>query len=628
VAGRIIYLEVDDEITSAAARIRASDSPRIAVVLPYGSRVATSRINFRLLSRDALTHDKRLSIVTGDPATRALAASAGLAVFASVAEYESATAGADDDDPRPATAVPVVAASVVAAAPEPAAVVETDDAEEAGEPEEAIEPASDGTLGLVVPVAAVAAGASAAGAIAGPPGDTIRAPVHVDPEVTRYPRPAPPKQPTGTADRGPFAALTDRLATRGGVRTPWLIGGAILALALLVGAVGIYLLLPSATIAVTPKAERIGPIPVTVVADTTATQPDPTRGVVPAKEISIPVSVNNSFSATGKRVELTKATGTVRFENLDPTSTNRIPGGSVVRTPSGVRFRTQATITVPRAELVGLTIFPARASVKATAVDGGPDGNVEAGTITIVPSGENSFFLKVTNPQPTAGGTSTEFSRVTQADVDGALAALNLSLQQAFQEAMADPSLETDGSTVFPSTGQLGESTPSVAPDTLVGQEVTTFQLGLSADGTVIAVDEAPVSSLAEPKIQAAVSPGHELVPGSTKVDVGEAIITGQTVSFPVQASAEQIAVLDPEELKSMVLGKRIDEARAILAPFGQVALSVSPDWTGSVPSFDSRVTLTIDRAVPIETPGASAPTSTSPVATPPAISPAASSTP
>ena len=627
-AGRIIYLEVDDEITSAAARIRASDAARIAVVLPYGSRVATSRINFRLLSRDALTHDKRLSIVTGDSATRALAASAGLAVFASVAEYESATAGAEDDGPRPETVVPVVAASAVAEAPETAAVVESDDAEETGEPEEANEPASDGTLGLVVPVAAVAAGATAAGAVAGPPGDTIRSPVHVDPEVTRYPRPAPPTQPTGTADRGPFAALSDRLAARGGIRTPWLIGGAILALALLVGAVGIYLLLPSATIAVTPKTERIGPIPVTIVADTTATQPDPARGVVPAKEISIPVSVNNTFSATGKRVQLTKATGTVRFENLDPTSTNRIPGGSVVRTPSGVRFRTQATITVPRAELVGLTIFPARASVKVTAVDGGPDGNVEAGTITIVPSGENSFFLKVTNPEPTAGGTSTEFSRVTPADVDGALAALNLSLQQSFQEAMADPALETDGSTVFPSTGRLGESTPSVDPDTLVGQEVTTFELGLSADGTVIAVDEGPVSSLAEPKIQAAVSPGHELVPGSTKVDVGEALVTGQTVSFPVQATAEQIAVLDPEELKAMVLGKRIDEARAILAPFGQVALSVSPDWTGSVPSFDSRVTLTIDRAVPIETPGASAPASTSPVATPPANSPAASSPP
>src|SRR6185503_1751268 len=118
VAGRIIYLEVDDEITSAAARIRGSDAARIAVVLPYGSRVATSRINFRLLARDALTHDKRLSIVTGDPATRALAASAGLPVFASVAEYESAMAGADDEGPRPETTVPIVAAAAVAATPD------------------------------------------------------------------------------------------------------------------------------------------------------------------------------------------------------------------------------------------------------------------------------------------------------------------------------------------------------------------------------------------------------------------------------------------------------------------------------------------------------------------------------
>jgi hypothetical protein len=625
VAGRIIYLEIDDEITSAAARIRASDAARIAVVLPYGSRVATSRINFRLLARDALTHDKRLAIVTGDPATRALAASAGLPVFASVAEYESAMVGADDDGPRPGTTVPVVAAAPAGAgvaievdeAAERAAVVEPVEPEVAASPPQ---PESDGTLGLIVPAAVVAAGT-----LGGPPGDTIRAPVHVEPDVPRYPRPAPPPaSPAGGGTRGPFAGLTDRFAGSGGVRTPWLIGGAILALALLVGVVGLYVLLPSATIAVTPKTERIGPVQMVVVADTTASQPDVAAGTVPADEITIPVAVNDTFSATGKRVELTKATGTVRFENLDPTSTNRIAAGSVVRTGSGVRFRTQATITVPRAELVGLTIFPARASVKVTAVDGGPDGNVDAGTVTIVPSGENSFFLKVTNPQPTAGGTSTEFSRVTQADVDGALAALNLSLSQAFQEAMADPSLETGGASVFPSTGRLGEPTPDVVPDTLVGQEVTTFALGLSATGTVIAVDEAPVSSIAETQIRAAVTPGHELVDGSVEVEVGEAIIVGQTVSFPVDATAEQIAILDAEKLKAMVLGVPIEEARAILAPYGQVAIEVSPDWTGSIPGFESRVTLTIDQAVPIETPGASAPPGTqrptpTPTPTPPA---------
>jgi hypothetical protein len=54
VPGRVIYLDVDDEITSAASRIRSAEGGRVAVVLPHGSRVATSRINFRLLARDAL----------------------------------------------------------------------------------------------------------------------------------------------------------------------------------------------------------------------------------------------------------------------------------------------------------------------------------------------------------------------------------------------------------------------------------------------------------------------------------------------------------------------------------------------------------------------------------------------
>src|SRR6478672_4075871 len=115
-AGRIIYLEVDDEITSAAARIRTSEASRLAVVLPYGSRVATSRINFRLLSRDALTHEKRLSIVSGDPATRALAASAGLPVFSSVAEYEASVAGLEDEPVEGTGAAAVAGAATVTAA--------------------------------------------------------------------------------------------------------------------------------------------------------------------------------------------------------------------------------------------------------------------------------------------------------------------------------------------------------------------------------------------------------------------------------------------------------------------------------------------------------------------------------
>jgi len=85
----IVYLDVDDEITSAAARIRALEDERIALVLPLGSRLATSRINFRLLAREAEARGKRIEVITNDASARALAASAGLPTHVSVAAFEA-----------------------------------------------------------------------------------------------------------------------------------------------------------------------------------------------------------------------------------------------------------------------------------------------------------------------------------------------------------------------------------------------------------------------------------------------------------------------------------------------------------------------------------------------------------
>ena len=38
---RVLYLDNDDEITTAAARVPGAEGTRVAMVLPYGSRVAT-----------------------------------------------------------------------------------------------------------------------------------------------------------------------------------------------------------------------------------------------------------------------------------------------------------------------------------------------------------------------------------------------------------------------------------------------------------------------------------------------------------------------------------------------------------------------------------------------------------
>ena len=61
-------------------------------VVPPGSRIGTGRINFRLLAREAETRGLGLALVSGDAQVRALAASAGLPVFATVSESEAAEA--------------------------------------------------------------------------------------------------------------------------------------------------------------------------------------------------------------------------------------------------------------------------------------------------------------------------------------------------------------------------------------------------------------------------------------------------------------------------------------------------------------------------------------------------------
>lgn len=103
------YLDIGDEITDAVARLRAATDDQVVLVVPPGSRIATGRINFRLLSREAGSRGLVLAIVSPDKQVRALATAAGLPAHASVADAEEALARGDVE-PRPEEPRPVVPA--------------------------------------------------------------------------------------------------------------------------------------------------------------------------------------------------------------------------------------------------------------------------------------------------------------------------------------------------------------------------------------------------------------------------------------------------------------------------------------------------------------------------------------
>ncbi len=373
-----------------------------------------------------------------------------------------------------------------------------------------------------------------------------------------------------------------------------------------------YLLLPHAAITVTPKVEAVGPVNFTVRADPSATSVDATSGVVPAETLTIPVEAQGDFQATGKRVQRTAATGGVRWTNCDPTSAYTIPSGTVVRTAAGIAFTTDEQVFLPVAILSGGGTSPnlkcQTSEVAVTAVVPGPSGNVDAGTIRIVPARYNRNVVRVNNPQATTGGKREEFTRISQQDVDAAMAQLGKDLETQFATDVANPPGVSDGMTVFPETAVLGDATPDVDPKTLVGKEVDSFTLHLTADGTVLAADASPAQAMAQDRLQASIKQGYELVPDSTAIDVGEGTAANGVIDFPVTATAKQVRPLDAAALEQSVLGMPIDQAKKTLAPYGDVVIVQWPDWVTSIPSLDQRVTVTI--AEPVDTAPAASPSS------------------
>ena len=549
----ILYLDVDDEITSAAGRVRTSPEGAVAIVLPHGSRLATSRINFRLLAREAAKRGRRLSIVTPDASARALAASAGLPVFASVSEFESAAAhgiGLVPSEVPPASPARVDVPATRAASP---------------------------------PAASLAPSAA-------PPGES--------PWVSPPSAPDAWSQPASEATSprsGGSIPVVGRRARAVGPSRRGTLSLLVLAGIALVAGVGAFTVLPNATIVVSPRLEAIGPIRMEIVADPGATATDPTSGVIPAERITIEVTASDTFSATGKRVETTKATGSVTFQSCDTGRSRTVTAGAVVSTAEGVKFATVAAVTVPRA-----TIFPfacKTAAVRVAAVADGPESNVAAGTITRIPPGYDSVVLSVTNPAATTGGLATEFAIVLQADFDAALDVLKVKARSDFIARVADPAQVPVGMEVFDETAVLTDPVWTVDPATLVGTEVATFDLAVSATGSVIAVDAEPIRALAEARMVATIVAPDRLVDGSIEIVVGAPTVDGELIRFPVTAQASTVRDIDGDELKAQVLGLPLRDARAVLERAGVVEIEVWPEWVTAIPGIDARVTLTVGEA-------------------------------
>ena len=111
-----LYLEADEDITSAIDKLKQVPNGPVQIVVPKRSTLLQSVINLKLLKKAAEDSHHELVLVTGDKVASDLAGRLGLAVAASVGAKavvakaaqgcSSCRRGDEDDAPPPAAEKP------------------------------------------------------------------------------------------------------------------------------------------------------------------------------------------------------------------------------------------------------------------------------------------------------------------------------------------------------------------------------------------------------------------------------------------------------------------------------------------------------------------------------------------
>ncbi|CAN5708090.1 hypothetical protein BH23CHL7_BH23CHL7_23640 [soil metagenome] len=560
------YLDPDDEITGAVARIRAVEDGEVIIVLPPGSRIATSRINFRLLAREAEQKGLTIVAVSDEPGVRALAISAGLPAYDTVAAAQSGLAEFARQDRRLSERL----GSAPPSATDPRPTTRPADSRPAARP-------------------LTEAGYR-------PP----RASTDLPLEATRVlPAPAAPEQPSRPRTSVPAGGDDDYDAPRARPRAQrrrWALSP-LIAVALLVALVGValygaYNLIPTATVIIRPHLTAVGPIRATVVADPHVAVIDAGAGLVPAQRLQLPLSVSDEFEATGTRVATARATGTVEFRSENTVDEVPIPANTRVATAAGVAFETTEAVQVPVADFGSGTAGMANAAVRA--VRAGPRGNVAAETISVLPEDLAARRIFVNNPQPTTGGERRETRVVAATDYEDAVATLREQLDDRLAVALADPANTPRGLTIFAASATIGEAVPDPPQPDIVDVAAETFSLTVNATATVLAVNEAQVDEVALEQLRALVPPNATIVNESVAISHTAGAVSGDAITFSASANGSAYRMPDRDQLVEEIRGLPLVEAQAIIERYGNAEVSVWPDFIDRVPDQPARINLTI----------------------------------
>lgn len=368
-----IYLETDEEITSAIDKMSKSEGDSVSIVVPKRSTLLQSIVNLRLLKRAAEDAGKELVLVTTDKTTTHLAAKTGLAVASSL------------------KAKPVMP-ELSAEEPDDGAEIVESAEDEPGSEEAAALPKKPNKPSFAKPM-------------------LVRTPV------------GPPDEAAAAAPKGTKVPNFNQLQKR------LLIGGGVLALLLLGYVLNFFL--KTATVTLYARGTRVAAA-FDFTVDPAAKDTDFNKAVLAGQKLEVNKDLTTNVPATGKKDVGTKASGSVTIKNCDDTLEHGFPANSTV-TSQGKNFKTNEAVTIPAGTFgSGLVCTSPTVTVAVTAEQAGDGYNLGPAAYTS-PSLNSNYRI---NGGQMSGGTSRQLTVLSQEDVDKAKAELMKNEQEKAKQEL------------------------------------------------------------------------------------------------------------------------------------------------------------------------------------------------
>ncbi len=553
----VLYIDVDDEITSLIDRLTASDHKVVALVLPKRATVLQSIVNMKLLKRAADEHNKHVVLVTTEAGLLPLAGAVGLHVA------------------HTPNSKPVIPKKPDGMADEPVNVDEPELTEED----------FDSQANAAASIGALAAASDNE--------ETIQ--LDNEPEVPTGAESKPHKPKTPKAKKGKDKKL--KVPNFNAFRKKSLLIGGGLVLLLLIFIFG-FIILPKATIAIKTDSQDVNKR-LDVTFDTSADSVDADSGTVPAEVEQTQKVATQSVQASGQENKGNTATGSVRMStqvcapNLgnDPSD---VPQGTGIST-GGKTYITQESASFTYSGGHGSCIVYSSQKVNITAQAPGAQYNTQKSADFSV-NGRS----EVSAAGSADGGTDNIIRTVTAGDIESVKQKLSSQVDNSVKDELAGK-LEDRGLYVIKDSFNTG--TPEVTVSAKAGDQVESVNATQKTTYSLVGVKKQDIEDLITKKVDEDIDTKKQRVLNTGLDQAVFKLQNQQNNSAIVQMSMDVTALagpkLDDDQIKEQIAGKKSGEVRDTLKNYPGVTdvnVKLSPFWVTSVPKSASKITITYEK--------------------------------